>query len=450
MLETFLISFNVLRIDFVPLRILVVAIATALVMTPPVWDRKGGFRFIGQVTGLILAFILMTVLNTYLIDIFQLPGYIHYLSDVFRDGFVISLYSIFCCRAPRAIKCAVSGSLLAVLTICGYMRFSVGRMISDSGFSFLFLLFMQAVILSFAVFEYRFSLLKLEKYPVFGAVLIITTNTLAITGATAAQVLDTAGMLLGAYSILVYIILLILTAVGYLSIYFICKEHGESEKYKLENQMLRAGADQIALSRANLEDLRHIRHDLKNAHAYMSALLKEGRYEDLARVLEANSPVKITPEFYVDCGNSDISAILTAESSKAHSKGFRLQHTLMVPPVLPFESGELFSLLSNLIDNAIDSNERYGLTDDITVQINLREEYLYICVTNQLPPDVDTENLLKLKTGKDNPEEHGLGLQIVQRLAKKYNGYFLADVANQRFIAEVLMDMMYNKGGNAK
>ena len=167
----------------------------------------------------------------------------------------------------------------------------------------------------------------------------------------------------------------------------------------------------------------------------MSELVRAERYEDLKKTLDAFSPVNFQPECYVSCGNHDVSAILTMESRKAYEKGFCLKTMLVVPPTLPLEGGELCSLLTNLIDNAIEANIRFGLKDDIIVRISLKEQYLYIAVTNSLPPDADSRQLLQFRTSKAEPDEHGLGLQIVKRIAEKYNGHFLADVENSRFIA---------------
>ena len=40
-----------------------------------------------------------------------------------------------------------------------------------------------------------------------------------------------------------------------------------------------------------------------------------------------------------------------------------------------------------------------------------------------------------------------MGSQIVRRLAQKYHGHFLADVQDGKFIAEVMVDMLYTKDG---
>ena len=444
--QTVLLLFH----DSTAFRAFIPAFALTFVLTPPEPGRKGICVYLLRLALTFLSMLAISILTATAVIVFRLPLYLYVLSDFIRALVVGTAYALFFCRYPTFVKSAMSGSIVAVTGVCANLCYSLGHTIDSyvTGMTIPVMVAIFGLLAAFALFMNRYSIMKVGELPRFGAVLLITINSLAIFTTLANQLLETAIYLPSEYSSIVYAVLLMLIFFSYLSIYFICAERNQTEKFRMENQMLRAGAEQIAMSRSNLQDLRQIRHDLKNSYTYMSALLSEGKYEELAKLLEAHSPARITPEFYVDCGNADISAILTVESSKAHAKGFRLVNTLVVPPTLPFEGGELFSILSNLIDNAIESNIRYGLTDDITVQINLRGEYLYICVTNRLPPQADAKTVLELKTHKQAPDEHGLGLQIVRRLAKKYNGYFLADVDNQRFVAEVLIDMMYKEAEN--
>lgn len=437
-----------LTTDHFILRSLILSFAVTYVLTPPELSRRSLMLYLLRLLGVETAMLVIQAGMAWVTFSLMLPMYWFMLSDFIRNMVITLLYAVFICRYTGLVKLTMGTSILAAISICVDLTFSLGRIVDSAapGYTLPLLLLIYGILAAFALFEVHFSIAEVSDYPLSGAVLVIITNAIAISVTLTTQLLDTTTHLSNVYSVLVYSVLLILVCASYLAIYFICIERNETYKFKMENQMMRAGAEQIALTRSNLADLRRVRHDMKNAYAYMRALLDEKKYEELAKTLDTFSPQKLTPEFYVDCGNSDVSAILTVESTKAHNHGIRIRHTLIVPPVLPLEGGELFSLLSNLLDNAIESNLRYGITDDITVQMSLREQYLYIGVTNKIPATEDRGDLLRLKTRKGHPEEHGLGTQIVKRLAEKYNGYFLPDIDGDRFVAEVLIDMMYNKG----
>lgn len=428
-------------------RTAVIAFAITFVLAPPQKGCKGLILYLVRFLAVTAVMLLFTFLFSLLLIVRQAPMYWFIHSDTIRHVLAAVLCAVFLCRWPAREKYAMMGSILGAVFVCVNLSFSLGRLVDNQvqGFTVPLLVLIYGLLAGFAVFENHFSLWKLGGLPKSGAILLNTTNLLVILMTVITQILDTSVLIFNIYSVIVYLVLFMMAFACYLSLCYICKEQSEADKIRMENQMMRVGAEQIALSRSNLADLRKIRHDLKNAYTYMRVLLDEGKTEELGKILDSFSPQKITPESYVDCGNSDISAILTAECSKALDKGMKLDLTLAVPPTLPFESGELFSLLTNLIDNAIDANERYGFRDDIRVQISLREEYLYICVTNRIPPEEDREALLRLHTRKADPTEHGLGTQIVKRLSEKYNGYFLTDIDGDRFVAEVLLDMMYDK-----
>ncbi len=429
----------------------VISFAIVYALTPPM---KGPHEWLKLVLRFLLLDCVEIFLSTaaiFLINATGLPGYCMIIAEYLRHVLTGSIYALLFCNYPHKIKIVMSGTILAAIVTCANLSYSLGGLLRNtntaSGFTLPVLVLVYGLILGMAFFQIKYSIVDVPDFPIFGRILTITSNSLALLTVLAIQLLDTVFMITNLYSAVVYAVLLIFVFVCYLSVYFLCLERIESCRLKAENKMISAASEQIALSKSNLEELRKIRHDLKNKYTYMWMLLQEKRYDELNSVLESFSPHNLTPSFYVDCGNRDISAIMTAASSKAHDAGIRIQHTLLVPPVLPFDSVELFSLISNLIDNAIESNIRYGIMDDITVQMNLRETYLYICVTNRLPDNMPADGLLSFHSKKENPEDHGLGTQIVRKLTQKYNGHFLADVQDGRFIAEVMLDMFYKKDG---
>ena len=442
---------DAINVDNFLIRSSIVSFSVVYVLSPPVKGQgsREWLKLIGKMALVKMISVLLSVAATMLLNSLNSPLFLLVLAEYVRNTIIVVGYSLIGCRYSRGIKTVMAGTILATIDVCVNLSYSLGHLVDQmvSGLTIPLLVLIYGMVLGMALFQQKFSVVDVPDFPKFGKILIITANTVTILMVLTMQLLDTVILMSGVYSVIVYVVLIIFVFVCYLSVYFICTERNESYRLKIENQMMHAGAEQIALSKSNLEELRKIRHELKNKYTFMWVLLHEKRYEELNTALESFSPHNFTPSFYVDCGNRDISAIMTAEASKAHDAGIRIQHTLFVPPVLPFDSSELFSLISNLIDNAIEADQRYGITDDITVQMNLREEYLYICVTNRLPDTAAAEEVLSLRTKKEKPEDHGIGTQIVRKLAQKYNGHFLTDVQNDRFIAEVMLDMMYGKDG---
>ena len=120
--------------------------------------------------------------------------------------------------------------------------------------------------------------------------------------------------------------ILVLNLVAYYLDYAVCK-HNEAERQLLvEKYMAQSERSLMELSRQNLDELRAIRHDIKNQYAYMNVLLKEKRYAELEEFFAQNKQANSKPLSGIDCGNLVLNTILNLEQSRAHAQGCVLDH----------------------------------------------------------------------------------------------------------------------------
>ena len=255
------------------------------------------------------------------------------------------------------------------------------------------------------------------------------------------------------YTFIAGIVMYVMMVVTYLLIYIICQRHGQVLELQAEEKMAEADKKMLDITQKSLADLRLIRHDIRNRYSYISLLLDNGQYAELKEYLQ-DMKEEIAPTLSViDCGNKTLTNILNMEKAKAESRGVRMETDLNVPPILPFRDTALCSVFSNLIDNAIEASMLCAEDGaEIRVRVSILQEYLYIGVMNRLPAGRSEEEALALKTTKQNASNHGFGTKIVRKIAEQYNGYVTYSVENGRFIAEVMLDMMFavtkEKGGN--
>lgn len=210
--------------------------------------------------------------------------------------------------------------------------------------------------------------------------------------------------------------------------------------------MSEANNEMIQVSEKNLDYLRSLRHDIRNQYSYAEILLENGQYDEAKKFFRSIGNDIDVSLAYVDSGNKNIDAIINMEMSKADAKGVKTDVSVVVPPRLPFSDTALCSIISNLIDNAVEACVRFDLKQQgVCVRIYPRQDYLYICVKNTLPSDVDRDRLLSLNTVKSDSVNHGYGTQIVKRLVAQYDGYVTYSVENDEFIAEAMINMMSDK-----
>ena len=233
--------------------------------------------------------------------------------------------------------------------------------------------------------------------------------------------------------------------VSYLMIYFHCKVRKERTVLVVENKLLEADKQMLMISEHALEEMRSFRHDVNNQFHVMRLMIAEGKIKELEEYLNSmyaivgHSSLSIP---YVDSGNSIIDSIINMEMIKAYSSGIQLTTRINVPAALNVEKSDLCRILANVIDNAIEAILRAKLRNClIDCIIHTINGYLYICVTNSIPPDADANKILSMETSKRDWANHGYGHKILKRIVEKYNGEVNYKIEEGQFIAEAMLDL---------
>jgi sensor histidine kinase regulating citrate/malate metabolism len=227
--------------------------------------------------------------------------------------------------------------------------------------------------------------------------------------------------------------------------YTLCSEQGSIISLQTEKQRLLSEREMIQMAEASLEDLRCVRHDLKNQYAYMQILLQEERYEDLKHYFSQVSENLPSQLNMIECGNHTMNTILNMAFSKLKSERISVEHQLVIPPVLPFPDDDMCAIVINLMDNAADECRRLlqnGM-DNIGLRLEIYpyRSYLYIMCSNS----TDRKELSRLQSGirttKKDTQLHGYGTRIVSKLAEKHNGCAEFSLQEDHFVAKVMLDM---------
>ncbi len=246
---------------------------------------------------------------------------------------------------------------------------------------------------------------------------------------------DTNGYLL---ALLAFICILLINLVAYYLNYTICS-YGEREKQLLiENVSMQNYKEMLRLNQQNQEDMRVIRHDIKNHLAYVGTLLCQKQYEEAEKYFELIQKNTFEQLMYIDCGNENISAILNLETAKARSYGITLDYRVMTTEKLPIADDDMCALMTNLIDNAIEAVVRMKKENAvIEVGINQKESQLYICVINPIDETVGEKKILSLKTSKQDIQMHGYGHKIIDSIVEKYNGMLNRTIQDNKYIVDI-------------
>lgn len=304
-----------------------------------------------------------------------------------------------------------------------------------------------------AVFLRHFSVESFAYVPQYCVILILAISALgAVIEVYPIATMDPVEdytMAFRFYNLLVCASFLALEMLAYYMFYALSREYSEKTNLLAQQHKAEIDADVLLTAQQTYNNLREVRHEIKNHDTYMKALLDNGEYDKLRTYFERNIAQTAEVLRTVQTGNHIVDAVINNRITRAKLYDIEVQTMLAVPPQLEYEESDVCSLLSNLMDNAIEGCEASGAQGKartITVSIRPQNGYFFIRVTNPVAAWVNVGHLLELKTTKENKELHGNGVKVIRRVAEKYNGCAKFNVKDGQFVADVMLAAGTQKG----
>lgn len=160
--------------------------------------------------------------------------------------------------------------------------------------------------------------------------------------------------------------------------------------------------------------LRMLRHDVKNTLATAEILLQKGETAQAERFLHDFHTSIDRESKTAYCQNAIVNSVLLLKAQQAKKAGFHLKCDVFCPHEIAIDAFDLCSLFSNLLDNAIDHADRSQSSELLISAWQNKNDYVIRC-QNRFAPERTVRNRL----GKTN---QGLGLSIIKKTVKKYDG----------------------------
>lgn len=193
-------------------------------------------------------------------------------------------------HARLFLWCSLYAGICCLSTIGGQIQFlCVHYQLTSMEMSFTVSKVFYVLMIPLAMFLRHFNFGKFRAVPRVGYVLVLTC-ALSIFMLTAVEMpwmkLD--------YRIVITLLTGVLCVfsimlVGVFAIYTLCKEQNERMDIQQEQQRLHRDQERSKAMEATLDDLRCIRHDLKNQYSYIQMLLQSGRQDEALAYLEQMS-----------------------------------------------------------------------------------------------------------------------------------------------------------------
>ena len=210
----------------------------------------------------------------------------------------------------------------------------------------------------------------------------------------------------------------------------------ENKALEYQNQL---NLNYFSELKENETELRKIKHDISGCLETMKEIIYTEKdtekaqhfFDELSMTLG-----NITTGFY--CKNSLINAIIISKSKICDKQGIRLSAEIKIPEALNISDTDICRILVNMLDNAIEANEKEEKNKFIDLSIKENDGFIYLSTRNPF----SGENIGS--TTKENKKEHGYGLRILNDFAQKYDGYFKAESQSNTLSSLVVLKNEYS------
>lgn len=191
------------------------------------------------------------------------------------------------------------------------------------------------------------------------------------------------------------------------------------EMTELSEQYMTAQARHFEQTRAADAEMRMLRHDMKNHITVMNGLYRSGKTDELGEYLNGLSDSFADSLAVNDTGSEIADAIISEKRAVAETSGTKLVCDGSLKG-LAINAVILCTVLSNLLDNAIEAAEQTDNERIITLTAKRTGSFYFISISNPCRGYVDVS--ADMITTKPDREHHGLGLKSVRNTLEKCGG----------------------------
>lgn len=190
--------------------------------------------------------------------------------------------------------------------------------------------------------------------------------------------------------------------------------------------------------------IRAIWHDMNNHIAAMRGMAADGEYEQLHEYLGGLQTEVGEILHFVDTGNPALDAALNEKQLRARQVGVALELSATIPPEMELDPLSMVSILSNALDNAIESCVKLEPSQRIvTILLTYKNGFLGISVKNPTDGMLFESPTGDYETDKADKESHGIGLKSIRNAVDRLEGQLRVTHIDNMFAVDVVVPVKF-------
>ena len=192
--------------------------------------------------------------------------------------------------------------------------------------------------------------------------------------------------------------------------------------------------------RENYNIQRQRTHEYKNQIVCMDMLMKKKDYSKLEDYIGNISDGLDAQLDMVDTNNDVVNAIFNAKYYEAIKNDVLVVLKINDLSDIKISDNDIVTILSNLLDNAIEAAKQCDIGKRIVkIKMLYEDAVLSIAVSNSYKAEPVLTEDGYIRTTKKDREEHGWGMRNVVTTLEKYNAEYIIDYKNGEFVFSIIM-----------
>ncbi len=189
------------------------------------------------------------------------------------------------------------------------------------------------------------------------------------------------------------------------------------------------------------QQVRLLRHDLRNHLTALQGLLDQGEHEQAQRYLQELSDYPALQGGKRYCENEVANVVLGSKAMMMEGEGLIPDFSAALPDKLSITTAELCALLGNALDNATEA-ARLAKDKRIVLRLRLDKGLIMLRVENAVGQAVKSD----LSTTKKDAHQHGYGLRGMREITQRYGGTLEVQTDQEHFELLVCVPNQQVKG----
>ena len=373
--------------------------------------------------------------------------------DMFIGIILYEIYCLTCLKGELAIKLILPFIVSLINTIISYGFVYSSSIIAgvtfeelitkSSLFRYLFVILanLSTMIVLFIMWRTKakaYSLKKVSNVIAFVAIPLLAMMILYIT--MYVMILTNFQSNIIILLSIISVSMIVIAGIVWFMIARINKDNEIKTKLLLSEQKANLYKQNIISSNNQIETIKLLKHDMKNNISCIDALIEEENYDEAHNICHSLTNKYTSIGTIVNTENYLLNAVLNVEIEKAKSYGIPVKLSITNDLKMFKNSSDIISLIGNILDNAISYLSKNKVkNNEINFSTGYEGSYSIIKCRNNILDSVLFNNP-SLKTDKEDKDNHGKGITIINSIAHKYNGDVIIKERNKEFIITVILD----------